>query len=72
MFVVNHSERFVDQELRFVHTNNIERMWRSIKEQVRGVRLENLDEHLKYFMFERKYLTGNFIYDLVFMKILLN
>lgn len=31
-YTVNHSVNFVDLENRNIHTNNIERLWRSLKE----------------------------------------
>lgn len=73
MYFVNHSVCFVDYINRFVHTNTIERLWRSLKNELRGVSVENLDDHLKMFMFRREFLTGQFKQDLVFLlKLIFN
>lgn len=67
--VVNHKYYFVDPEDSKIHTNNVERMWRSLKEDIRGLNIEYLDYGLKVFMFKNNILKGNFMEN---MKILLS
>ncbi|KAM0684788.1 hypothetical protein COBT_004004, partial [Conglomerata obtusa] len=31
---VNHSENFVDPDVSWIHTQNIERLWRSLKQSI--------------------------------------
>ena len=33
-YTVNHSVNFVDPEIPWIHTQNIERLWRSLKESI--------------------------------------
>jgi hypothetical protein len=33
-YSVNHSENFVDPDVPWIHTQNIERLWRSLKESI--------------------------------------
>jgi len=53
-YVVNHSERFVDPYLDFVHTNNIERTWRSLRSSIslvkRSLSNEVIDSYLNTFI----------------------
>lgn len=67
VYSVNHRLHFVDPENPNVHTQNIERLWRTLKEGMRGVSNENYDLHLNEFMFRRNVLTGNFHDDLVLL-----
>lgn len=70
---VNHRICFVDRDNRSIHTNNIERLWRSLKEDLRGVSNENYSLHLNEFCFRRYFLTGNFLTDLgFFIRLLFN
>ena len=53
-FWINHSERFVHEKFSFVHTNNIERNWRSLKSTISyvkySVREERIHEYLQSYM----------------------
>ena len=51
--VINHSEHFVDPEDPTVHTQNIERLWRDIKERSKrpGVRSKFLHQYLARYLF---------------------
>ena len=55
---VNHSVNFVDPENPQIHTNNIERFWRTLKNEIRGVGIENLDVALKCVIFKKNKLRG--------------
>lgn len=57
---VNHKLNFVDPVNRSIHTNNIERLWRSLKERMRGVSIENYEIHLDEFMFRKKFFCSFF------------
>ncbi|KAI5151443.1 hypothetical protein ENBRE01_2143 [Enteropsectra breve] len=47
-FTINHKRRFVDPNLRFVHTNTIERFWRTLKAAVsKNTRLLHLPAKLR-------------------------
>jgi hypothetical protein len=63
---VNHKLYFVDPNNNNIHTNNIERVWRILKNDLRGSYNENYEIHLKEFMFRRNFLTGNFLEDFDF------
>ena len=54
--VVNHSECYVDPTDRTVHTQNIERMWRSMKEDYArpGIRAEYFNQYIARFLFREK------------------
>lgn len=62
---VNHRLHFVDPINNEIHTQNIERLWRSVKEGMGGVSVEKYDEHLNEFVYRKNYLTGNFFENLV-------
>lgn len=64
---VNHRETFVRGENNVIHTNNIERTWRTLKNQIRGISVENVDEHLNLFMFRKNFLVGSFFENFNFM-----
>jgi transposase len=49
---LNHKLNFVDPNNRNMHTQNIERLWRSVKKEMIGVSSENYNPYLKLFMFE--------------------
>lgn len=66
-FHVNHRLHFVDPENPEVHTNNIERLWRSVKTDIIGVCNENYTKSLNAFCFKRNLLTGNFYENLCFV-----
>ena len=50
---VNHSENFVDPGDKAVHTQNIERLWRDVKEWVKrpGIRAKYLHQYLARYLF---------------------
>ena len=50
---INHSKNFVDPQQKHIHTQNIERLWRDIKEYVKrpGIRAEYLSQYLARYMF---------------------
>ena len=52
-YVVNHSEHFVDPENPDIHTQNIERLWRDLKEWVKrpGIRAKFLYQYLARYLF---------------------
>ncbi|KAG0421705.1 hypothetical protein DMUE_6269, partial [Dictyocoela muelleri] len=48
--VVNHRRGFINPENTYIHTNNIERLWRSLKEFLpKNLMLENLKNYVKNF-----------------------
>ena len=51
--VINHSEYFVDPEDSFVHTQNIERLWRNVKEWAKrpGLRTEYFEQYFGRYLF---------------------
>lgn len=50
---INHKIHFVDPEFPFIHTNNIERTWRSLREWLPyNITEENVNLKLKDFEFE--------------------
>lgn len=57
---VNHRICFVDPVNRNIHTNNIERLWRTLKDDVRGACNDNYFLHLSEFMFRRWFFTEDF------------
>lgn len=61
---VNHRYCFVDPHNPSIHTNNIERLWRSLKNEIRGVAIENIDDAISLFIFRRNFLTGILFYDI--------
>lgn len=54
---VNHSENFVDPENPKVHTQNIERLWRDVKEWIKkpGIKAKYLMQYLSRYLFIKKY-----------------
>jgi transposase-like protein len=73
MFNINHRMHFVDPNDRSIHTNNIERLWRSVKEDVRGAVNDNYKVHLSEFMFRRNVLNSTFERNLdSFIRIIFN
>lgn len=64
LFTVNHRREFVNRENPNIHTNNIERLWRSLKSEIRGVGVENVDGALSVFIFRRNYLNGSLFYNM--------
>ena len=65
--VINHSKHFVDPEESTMHTQNIERLWRDIKEWSRrpGVRSKYMHQYLARYLFvtgtEEKNLLHSFL-----------
>ena len=72
-YFVNHSLHFVDPVQAFIHTNNIERTWRSLKASISHVKRslsdENIDSFLDTFHFQTFFSQKN-LYD-VFLQILM-
>lgn len=64
-FQVNHSKTFVDKEDRNIHTNNIERLWRSLKDSIRGCNIQNYQEHIDLFMYRRYFFNDNLIQNII-------
>lgn len=56
-FTINHSENFVDQNDSNIHTQNIERLWRDIKEWIKrpGIRAKYLHQYLARYLFLTEY-----------------
>ena len=53
---VNHSEYFVDPLFPDIHTNTIERFWRSLKDQTpRNTSLTQMSVNINYIMFLQNY-----------------
>ena len=52
-WVVNHSEQFVDPENPDIHTQNIERLWRDIKEWTKrpGIKTEYFEQYFARYLF---------------------
>lgn len=67
-FWVNHSEGFIDPLFRHIHTNKIERLWRSLRAHVshihRSIKEENVDSFLDTFMVKCFYGEEEF-YDVM-------
>lgn len=56
--VINHSVAFVDQNDPTIHTNNIERLWRDVRENIpSNVQLTELEGHVKKYMCWRIFLA---------------
>jgi hypothetical protein len=56
-YQVNHRKSFVDKINTNIHTNNIERLWRTLKDSIRGCDIENYQEHINLFIYRRLYFT---------------
>ena len=54
---------FVDPENKEIHTNNVERLWQSVKEAMLWVSEKNYKEHLKLYMYSKYFLTGGLDHD---------
>ena len=55
-FSVNHKRNFVDPNNRNVHTQKVERMWRSLKESVpKGTRKDDVELYLNQFLYFRRF-----------------
>lgn len=54
---VNHSTNFVSQENPDIHTQNIERLWRDVKQWIRrpGIRKDYLEQYLSRYLFIRSH-----------------
>ena len=51
---INHKKEFVSKKDRSIHTNNIERIWRDMRENIHeGLILEAISEHIKAYMLFR-------------------
>lgn len=60
---VNHRFYFVDPIDNQNHTNNIERLWRSLKDDIRGAYNQNYSLHLREFVFRRAYFSSDLFDD---------
>ena len=64
-YFVNHSLNFVDPIKTFIHTNNIERTWRSLRTSISHVKRsltdENIDSFLNTFHFQAFFSSGKFV-----------
>jgi len=73
-YFINHSLHFVDPVQSFIHTNNIERAWRSLKTSISHVKRsltdDNIDSFLDTFHFQTFFSQEN-LYD-VFLQILVS
>ena len=73
-YFINHFLHFVDPVQSFIHTNNIERTWRSLKASIshvkRSLSNENIDSFLNTFQFQTFFSQEN-LYD-VFLQILVS
>ncbi|KCZ81196.1 hypothetical protein H312_01406 [Anncaliia algerae PRA339] len=68
---VNHRLSFVDPNDSNIHTNNIERLWRTLKNDMRGCQVNNYNIHLKEFMFRRYFFNNSFEFNLdLFIKLI--
>ena len=63
--VINHSENFVDPSDSEVHTQNIERLWRDIKEWVRrpGIKSTFLRQYISRYLFLRSSEGGREVHN---------
>lgn len=73
-YFINHSLHFVDPIQPFIHTNNIERTWRSLKASISHVKRSltdaNIQSFLDTFLFQN-YFSQEALYD-VFLQIMLS
>jgi IS1 family transposase len=56
---VLHKYHCVDPD-NVIHTDNIERLWRSLKKEIVGTCSDNYEKAINLFLFRRNYLTGSF------------
>ncbi|KCZ81519.1 hypothetical protein H312_01097 [Anncaliia algerae PRA339] len=70
-YSINHKLHFVDPLNNNIHTNNIERLWRSLKNDIRGCQVENYEYHLKEFIYRRYFFSTSFEENLnLFIKLI--
>lgn len=73
-YFINHSLHFVDPIQPWIHTNNIERTWRSLKASIshvkRSLSNENIQSFIDSFHFESFFKQEN-LYD-IFLQILVS
>lgn len=52
-YMINHSKNFVDEQNKTIHTQNIERLWRDVKEWVKrpGIKANYLEQYLARYLF---------------------
>ena len=57
---INHSENFVDPTRSYVHTQNIERLWRDVKEWVKrpGIKTRFLHQYLSRYLFMKAHMKA--------------
>lgn len=53
---VNHKKHFVSPQSKDVHTNNIERGWRSLKATIKSFREEHIDSYISEHLYRKKFL----------------
>lgn len=59
VLTVNHNANFVDPNNSSIHTNNIERLWRTLKTDIRGIGIENLADGLDCFNYKKNNLQDD-------------
>jgi IS1 family transposase len=64
---VLHKYHFFDPDNNVIHKNNIERLWRSLKEEIIGTCNDNYEKAINLFLFRRNYLTGSFEDEIKFL-----
>ncbi len=69
-FWVNHSSEFAHRKYTFVHTNSIERQWRSLKSSISSVKISivnpvRLQEYLDSYMLRLIFKEGHSLYELM-------
>lgn len=62
---VNHKYYFVDPQNREIHTNNIERLWRSLKNDIIGVCNGNYSKAINAFCYKRNFFTDDLYSNVV-------
>jgi len=73
-YFINHSLHFVDPVQTFIHTNNIERTWRSLKASISHVKRSLTDENIHSFLDTfhfQTFFSQESLYD-VFIQILMS
>ncbi|KCZ79708.1 hypothetical protein H312_02898, partial [Anncaliia algerae PRA339] len=70
-YSINHKLHFVDSLNNNIHINNIERLWRILKNDIRGCQVGNYEYHLKEFIYRRYFFNTSFEENLnLFIKLI--